>query len=125
MSAGAKRLRSSQTPFEDIGENVFHIGPIGSGHTLKLINNFFAMTTACAMSEAFAMADLAGLDRQTLYDVMASGPLHSGMMDWVKAEAIDGIPDQLAFRSPMAARMLPLLQHGRRSRSPELHLALD
>lgn len=98
MSAGAQEDFDRARPlFEDLGENVFHIGPIGSGHTLKLINNFFAMTTACAMSEAFAMADLAGLDRQTLYDVMASGPLHSGMMDWVKAEAIDGIPDQLAF----------------------------
>ena len=58
-------------------ENVFHVGPIGAGHTLKLINNFFAMTTACAMSEAFAMADLAGLKRETLYGVMSAGPLKS------------------------------------------------
>ena len=35
----------------------------GSGHTIKLINNFFAMTTANAMSEAFAMADKAGIAR--------------------------------------------------------------
>ena len=82
---------------EDLGENVFHVGPIGAGHTLKLINNFFAMTTACAMSEAFAMADLAGLKRRTLYEVMASGPLRSGMMDFIKAEAVDNDPKQLAF----------------------------
>lgn len=81
----------------DLGENVFHVGPLGAGHTLKLINNFFAMTTACAMSEAFAMADLAGLPRAKLYDVMAAGPLHSGMMDFVKANAVDGKPDMLAF----------------------------
>lgn len=82
---------------EDLGENVFHVGPIGAGHTLKLINNFFAMTTACAMSEAFAMADLAGLKRETLYDVMASGPNRSGMMDFIKAGAVDNDPGQLAF----------------------------
>jgi len=35
------------------------------------------------------MADHAGLDRQMLYDVMAAGPLRSGMMDFVKAQAID------------------------------------
>jgi 3-hydroxyisobutyrate dehydrogenase-like beta-hydroxyacid dehydrogenase len=81
----------------DLGENVFHVGPLGAGHTLKLINNFFAMTTACAMSEAFAMADQAGIRRQTLYDVMSAGPLRSGMMDFVKANAIDGKPDMLAF----------------------------
>jgi 2-hydroxy-3-oxopropionate reductase len=82
---------------EDLGENVFHVGPIGAGHTLKLINNFFAMTTACAMSEAFAMADLAGLKRTTLYEVMSAGPLKSGMMDFIKAGAIDNDPRQLAF----------------------------
>lgn len=98
MAAGTAEVFGEAEPvLRELGENVFHVGPLGSGHTLKLINNFFAMTTACAMSEAFAMADLAGLKRETLYDVMAAGPLRSGMMDFVKANAIDGIPDMLAF----------------------------
>lgn len=82
---------------DDLGENVFHLGELGSGHTIKLINNFFAMTTANAMSEAFAMADVMGIERQAVYDVMAAGPLRSGMMDFVKAYAVDGDPQQLAF----------------------------
>jgi len=82
---------------KDLGENVFHVGPLGAGHTLKLINNFYGMTMAVAMSEAFAMADRAGLPRERLYAVMSAGPLHSGMMDFVKARAIDGKPDALAF----------------------------
>ncbi len=81
----------------DLGENVFHVGPVGAGHTLKLINNFFAMTTACTMAEAFAMADLAGLKREMLYAVMSAGPLKSGMMDFIKAEAVDKDPGKLAF----------------------------
>lgn len=98
MSAGEKSDFDRIKPvLEDLGENVFHVGPIGAGHTLKLINNFFAMTTACAMSEAFAMADLAGLERKTLYDVMSAGPLKSGMMDFIKAGAVDNDPGQLAF----------------------------
>ena len=98
MSAGEKADFDRAKPvFDDLGENVFHVGPIGAGHTLKLINNFYAMTTACAMSEAFAMADLAGLKRETLYDVMSSGPLKSGMMDWIKANAVDKDPKALAF----------------------------
>lgn len=98
MAAGTEETyRRAQPVLGDLGENVFHVGPLGAGHTLKLINNFFAMTTACAMSEAFAMADLAGLKRETLYDVMAAGPLRSGMMDFVKANAVDGQPDMLAF----------------------------
>jgi len=98
MAAGAPEDFAHVEPvLRDLGENVFHVGPLGAGHTLKLINNFFAMTTATAMSEAFAMADLAGLSRETLYEVMSAGPLHSGMMDFVKANAVDGVPDKLAF----------------------------
>jgi len=98
MAAGAERDFERAKPIlDDLGENVFHVGPIGAGHTLKLINNFFAMTSACAMSEAFAMADLAGLKRETLYQVMSSGPLKSGMMDFIKANAIDGNKSALAF----------------------------
>ena len=98
MAAGTDADYARAKPiFDDLGENVFHVGPLGAGHTLKLINNFYAMTTAMAMSEAFAMADLAGLPRQQLYDVMSAGPLKSGMMDFIKANAIDGDPQHLAF----------------------------
>ncbi|MFK7763473.1 MAG: NAD(P)-dependent oxidoreductase [Roseobacter sp.] len=89
---------------KDLGENVFHLGALGSGHTIKLINNFFGMTVANAMAEAFAMADVAGVDRQQMYDVMAAGPLHSGMMDFVKGYGVDGDPSQLAFAIKNAAK---------------------
>lgn len=97
MGAGDQSDFARAKPvLDDLGENVFHVGPLGAGHTLKLINNFFAMTTAMAMSEAFAMADLAGLKRETLHEVMSAGPLKSGMMDFIKAHAVDG-DMQLAF----------------------------
>ncbi len=98
MAAGDQGAYSKVKPvLDDLGENVFHLGPSGAGHTIKLINNFFAMTTATAVSEAFAMADTAGIERQKLYDVISAGPLHSGMMDFIKAYAVDGNPNALAF----------------------------
>ncbi len=105
MCAGDEAAYAKVKPvLDDLGENVFHLGPLGSGHTIKLINNFFAMTTANAMSEAFAMADRAGVPRQALYDVMSAGPLHSGMMDFVKAYAVDGNAEMLAFSIRNAAK---------------------
>jgi 2-hydroxy-3-oxopropionate reductase len=89
---------------EDLGENVFHLGALGSGHTIKLLNNFMGMTVANAMAEAFAMADVQGVDRQSVYDVMSAGPLHSGMMDFVKGYGVDGDPSQLAFAIKNAAK---------------------
>ena len=98
MCAGDQAAFTKVKPvLDDLGENVFHLGESGAGHTVKLINNFFGMTTAMAMCEAFAMGDAAGVDRQTLFDVLAAGPLKSGMMEFVKGYAIDGDPSQLAF----------------------------
>lgn len=82
---------------QSLGENIFHLGNLGAGHTVKLINNFFGMTLATAMSEAFAVADVAGVSRENLYNIMSSGPLHSPMMDFVKANAVDGDANKLGF----------------------------
>lgn len=105
MCAGDEAAFNTVKPvLDDLGENVFHLGPSGNGHTLKLINNFFGMTVANAMSEAFAMADVMGVDRRQLYDVMASGPLHSGMMDFVSAYGLEGDPTKLQFAIKNAAK---------------------
>lgn len=96
MCSGDKAAYDAIKPVLDVlGENVFHLGELGTGHTIKLINNFFAMTTACAMSEAFAMADRAGVEREKLYAVMSAGPLKSGMMDFIKNYATNGQIDLL------------------------------
>lgn len=105
MCAGDKDAYDKALPvLKDLGENVFHLGSSGAGHTVKLINNFFGMTVANAMCEAFAMADVQGVDRQAVYDVMSAGPLHSSMMDFVKGYAVDGEPSQLAFAIKNAAK---------------------
>lgn len=78
---------------EDQGENVFHLGALGAGHTTKLINNFMGMTTVCTMSQAFAVADLAGVDRQQLFDIMSTGPSNSPFMQFCKNYAVDNVSD--------------------------------
>ncbi len=105
MCAGdAASFEKARPVLEDLGENVFHLGDLGSGHTIKLINNFFGMTVANAMAEAFAFADIAGIEREAMYNVIAAGPLRSGMMDFVKGYAVDGDPAQLAFSIRNAAK---------------------
>ncbi|GEA13052.1 NAD(P)-dependent oxidoreductase [Alteromonas sp. KUL49] len=78
---------------EEQGENVFHLGALGAGHTTKLINNFMGMTTVCAMSQAFAVAKLAGVDGQQLFDIMSTGPSNSPFMHFCKNYAVDNVSD--------------------------------
>ncbi len=91
MASGEQATFDKLKPVLDVlGENVFNLGALGAGHTTKLINNFMGMTTAVAMSQAFAVADLAGVDRQQLFDIMSTGPSNSPFMQFCKNYAVDG-----------------------------------
>lgn len=92
MAAGNKETFEKVKPVLDVqGENVFYVGALGAGHTVKLINNFMGMTTVCTMSQAFAVADRAGVDRQQLFDIMSAGPSNSPFMQFCKNYAVDGV----------------------------------
>ena len=94
MAAGDPETFNKVKPvLQDQGENVFYLGKLGAGHTTKLINNFVGMTTVCAMSQAFAIADRAGVDRQQLFDIMSTGPSSSPFMKFCKHYAVDNVSD--------------------------------
>ena len=91
MAAGDQATFDKVKPVLDMqGENVFYLGALGAGHTTKLINNFMGMTTVTAMSQAFAVADRAGVNRQQLFDIMSTGPSNSPFMQFCKNYAVDG-----------------------------------
>ena len=94
MAAGDQDTFDKVKPILDMqGENVFYMGALGAGHTTKLINNFMGMTTVCAMSQAFAVAESAGVDGQQLFDIMSTGPSTSPFMQFCKNYAVDGVSD--------------------------------
>jgi 3-hydroxyisobutyrate dehydrogenase-like beta-hydroxyacid dehydrogenase len=94
MASGDMETFNKVKPvLDDQGENVFHLGALGAGHTTKLINNFMGMTTVCAMSQAFAVAEKAGVDKQQLFDIMSTGPSNSPFMQFCKNYAVDDVSD--------------------------------
>jgi 3-hydroxyisobutyrate dehydrogenase-like beta-hydroxyacid dehydrogenase len=69
-------------------ENVFHVGPPGHGHVLKLVNNMMAMTIAASTAEAFAVAAKAGLDLGKLVDVVSAGGVNSGIFQMMAGKTV-------------------------------------
>ena len=61
--------------------NVVHLGPLGLGHKMKLVNNFVAMGYAALFSEALAIARKAGLTVEQFHSVIGSGRMRSGFYD--------------------------------------------
>lgn len=54
-----------------IGTKVFHVGGIGAGDTLKLVNNLLLGANMVAVSEALALGVKAGLKPEIMYDIIS------------------------------------------------------
>jgi 3-hydroxyisobutyrate dehydrogenase-like beta-hydroxyacid dehydrogenase len=54
-------------------ENIVHVGPVGSGHRMKLLHNYVSLGSVTLLAEAAACAQAGGVDTQTFVDVLAMG----------------------------------------------------
>lgn len=101
VGAEPEDFRALEPVFKAFCENIFHVGPPGSGHVLKLVNNMLAMTAACATAEAMGVAAKAGLDLVKAYEVISAGGVNSGIFQMMTAKALkEG--DLTAFKFAIA-----------------------
>ena len=78
-------------------ENIFHVGPPGAGHTLKLLNNFLALAIASSTAEALAVASRAGVPLAKLFEVVSQGGVNSGIFQMLAGGAVQGDLTRLKF----------------------------
>ncbi len=99
MMAGgdAADFEAARPLLETMSENLFHLGPLGTGHRIKLLNNAYSMSVAALVAEIAAVAKAAGVDVGLLRDVMAAGPNRSDFFDWMMAGVVDGDEHRLEF----------------------------
>lgn len=92
-------------------ENIFHVGPPGSGHVLKLVNNFLALSIAASTAEAFATASRAGLSLEKFHQVIAAGGVSSGVYKMIAENAIKGDFTGMKFSIANARKDLRYYTH--------------
>jgi 3-hydroxyisobutyrate dehydrogenase len=62
-----ERLRPA---LEVMGETLFHLGPLGAGMTIKVLNNYVAASNVAATRRSLELAQTANVDPAVLRDVM-------------------------------------------------------
>jgi 3-hydroxyisobutyrate dehydrogenase-like beta-hydroxyacid dehydrogenase len=82
---------------EAFSENIWHAGPVGAGHTVKLLNNFLGLSTAAMVAEAVVVCEAAGADPRTMYEICAQGGGDSRMLRQMLPKALDGDHSGLKF----------------------------
>ncbi|MBN8999329.1 MAG: NAD(P)-dependent oxidoreductase, partial [Rhizobiales bacterium] len=60
---------------------IVHVGPVGAGHKMKLINNFLSLGYAALYSEALALGAKVGLSAETFHSVIGQGRMRCGFYD--------------------------------------------
>jgi 3-hydroxyisobutyrate dehydrogenase-like beta-hydroxyacid dehydrogenase len=74
MVGGAERDFTRARPLlETMGGLIAHVGELGQGERLKLINNALGAANAAAVAEALLLADACGIDLDAFVEVASSG----------------------------------------------------
>jgi 3-hydroxyisobutyrate dehydrogenase len=82
MAGGdAAEFERARPLFEAMGELVLHVGRLGDGQIVKLINNAVAATNTAVVAEALLLGRRAGVDLDALVAVMKAGSGASAMLD--------------------------------------------
>lgn len=77
---------------ECMGDTIIHCGPAGAGIRTKLVNNYLSIVSNVVVAEALSLAEGAGLDRDTVIEVLmgtTAGRGHLGTTYPAKALAGD------------------------------------
>jgi 3-hydroxyisobutyrate dehydrogenase-like beta-hydroxyacid dehydrogenase len=70
VGGAAETVAACQDLFQAMGARVFHVGGLGQGLAMKLINNMLIQVNTVAVAEALVLGVKAGLDPRTIYDVV-------------------------------------------------------
>jgi len=70
VGGDAAALERARPVLRAIGPNIFHVGAVGAGNTVKAINNMMACVNGLAMMEGLVLGVKAGLDPMTIYEVV-------------------------------------------------------
>ncbi|MFL6446886.1 MAG: NAD(P)-dependent oxidoreductase [Bryobacteraceae bacterium] len=73
-------LRKAEPVLSVLGRKIAHLGPLGSGARMKLINNMLCAVQAAGLAEALALAEKSGLAIDSVLDILTNGAPGSPMV---------------------------------------------
>ena len=94
--------------FNCYADTIIRTGELGSGTTMKLINNFITIGTGALIAEAVATAHKLGVDLKILVEVLSAGGANSVMFQWMKPWIVEGDDSHLQGPFRIAAKDIKL-----------------
>jgi putative dehydrogenase len=83
-------LERARAVIEGFSSHIFHLGPVGSGSTAKMVNQILVYCNLVASVEAMTLCRKAGADPQAVYDVICTAMGSSAVFEARVPKLIDG-----------------------------------
>ncbi|MGB9698798.1 MAG: NAD(P)-dependent oxidoreductase [Thermodesulfobacteriota bacterium] len=75
-----------------MGTDIFHVGEVGCGHVVKMINNLILGSTVAVLSEAFVLGVKAGVQPKVLFEALSAGSAGSfALQNQIGQSAMKGL----------------------------------
>jgi len=100
VGGDANTLERARPLLTCFAENIYHAGPVGAGHTLKLLHNYVSLGNAAVLAEAAVCAQHSGVDIRVFLEVLSAGGGDSIALHRLKPYLTDR--DASAFRFSVA-----------------------
>ena len=108
LVGGSNDLVERLTPaFEAVSERFIHCGPLGAGHTFKLLDNINGPCIHAMYSETFALAHKLGVDLDKVLEVLRRGMSGSTILEATFKRIITG-EDGPVFATDVALKDVSL-----------------
>jgi 3-hydroxyisobutyrate dehydrogenase len=80
VGADEEALTMATPVLRSMSKEILHLGPVGSGAQLKLINNFLCAVQVTSFAEALAWIERTGLNREAALEFLKKGAPGSGIL---------------------------------------------
>ena len=111
LGGDAATIADIRSLVEAYSENIFIGGEVGSGHRMKLLHNYISLGTLALLAEAYTCAGKAGINREVLTEVLATGGGNSVVLDRLKTFLASGEPGSMLFSLINAGKDLRYFTH--------------
>lgn len=106
VGGDAALLEECRPVLSCFAENIFHAGPIGAGHGMKLLHNFVSLGTVALISEAAACATQHGVAPEAFVEILAKGGGGGVALERLRPYLLTKDPSNLRFSLANACKDL-------------------
>lgn len=110
VGGDASDLERVRAVLTTMAAHIFHLGPLGAGATMKLAVNAIVYGLNQALAEGLVLAESAGIDRQTAYDLFENSAVAAPFVHYRKQAFLKGHEVPVGFPLDLARKDLDLIE---------------